>query len=51
MTTTVANILANYEGENLGVRTNLARILNHSTLAGTGKKVFALNTLRWMFQR
>lgn len=39
MTTTVAKILANYEGENLGVRTNLARILNHGTLAGTGKMV------------
>ena len=35
----VAEILSHYRGENLGVRTNLARILNHGTLGGTGKMV------------
>ncbi len=35
----VQKILANYDGENPGVRTNLARMLNHGTLAGTGKLV------------
>ncbi|MGA7826501.1 MAG: class I fructose-bisphosphate aldolase [Geobacteraceae bacterium] len=39
MTNQVAKILANYDGENLGVRSNLARILNHGTLGGTGKMV------------
>ncbi len=35
----VKNILYHYNGENPGVLTNLARILNHGTLAGTGKMV------------
>lgn len=35
----VAEILSHYGAENLGVRTNLARILNHGTLGGTGKMV------------
>jgi len=35
----VANILSHYRAENLGVLTNLARILNHGTLGGTGKMV------------
>ncbi len=39
MTERVRAILANYESENAGVRTNLARILNHGTLAGTGRLV------------
>ena len=39
MTQEVKNILANYAGENPGVLTNLARIMNHGTLAGTGKMV------------
>lgn len=39
MTSQVAKILSHYGGENLGVRTNLARILNHGTLGGTGKMV------------
>ena len=34
-----AKILSYYAGENLGVRSNLARILNHGTLGGTGKMV------------
>jgi class I fructose-bisphosphate aldolase len=39
MTEQVRKILSYYEGENPGVRTNLARILNHGTLGGTGKLV------------
>jgi len=39
MTTRVQEILSWYESENVGVRTNLARILNHGTLAGTGRAV------------
>ena len=35
----VRQILSWYESENPGVRTNLARMLNHGTLAGTGKMV------------
>ncbi len=39
MNDTVRTILAHYAGENPGVLTNLARLLNHGTLAGTGKLV------------
>jgi class I fructose-bisphosphate aldolase len=39
MTENVQKILSGYAGENPGVRTNLARILNHGTLGGTGKLV------------
>jgi class I fructose-bisphosphate aldolase len=39
MTKAVKKILSHYAGENPGVRTNLARILNHGTLKGTGKMV------------
>ncbi len=39
MTENVRGILSNYESENPGVRANLARMLNHGTLAGTGKMV------------
>jgi class I fructose-bisphosphate aldolase len=39
MTKGVKRILSYYAGENPGVRTNLARILNHGTLKGTGKMV------------
>ena len=39
MTERVREILSNYGSENPGVLTNLARILNHGTLAGTGKLV------------
>lgn len=39
MTDRVRQILAGYDGENPGVRTNLARMLNHGTLAGTGRLV------------
>ena len=39
MTEQVRKILSFYHAENLGVRTNLARILNHGTLGGTGKMV------------
>jgi len=39
MTPRVQEILSWYESENVGVRTNLARILNHGTLAGTGRAV------------
>jgi len=35
----VRKILAGYESENPGVKANLARMLNHGTLAGTGKMV------------
>ena len=39
MTEAVAKILSHYLGENPGVRTHLAMILNHGTLGGTGKMV------------
>lgn len=39
MTKNVKKILSCYTGENPGVLTNLARILNHGTLDGTGKLV------------
>jgi len=39
MTERVAEILSHYSGENPGVLSNLARMLNHGTLAGTGKMV------------
>jgi fructose-bisphosphate aldolase, class I len=35
----VRTVLSYYRGENPGVRTNLARILNHGTLAGSGRMV------------
>src|SRR2546423_15643564 len=37
MTKRVHEILGWYAGENPGVLTNLSRLLNHGTLAGTGK--------------
>ena len=37
MTKRVHEILSWYAGENAGVLTNLSRLLNHGTLAGTGK--------------
>ena len=39
MTNRVKEILSWYDSENAGVRANLARILNHGKLAGTGKAV------------
>jgi class I fructose-bisphosphate aldolase len=39
MTNQVSTILDYYRGENPGVLANLARLLNHGTLAGTGKLV------------
>lgn len=39
MTERVAQILSNYPGENPGVLSNLARMLNQGTLAGSGKMV------------
>lgn len=39
MTDRVKEILSYYKSENPGVLTNLARLLNHGTLAGTGKLV------------
>jgi class I fructose-bisphosphate aldolase len=39
MTPRVREILGWYGSEPVGVRTNLARMLNHGTLAGTGKMV------------
>ncbi len=39
MTEAVQQILAGYAGENPGVLSNLARLLNHGTLAGTGRLV------------
>ncbi|MCL2449527.1 MAG: class I fructose-bisphosphate aldolase [Polyangiaceae bacterium] len=35
----VKQILSWYAGENVGVKTNLARLMNHGALAGTGKFV------------
>ena len=35
----VQEILGWYDSDNVGTRTNLARLLNHGTLAGTGKLV------------
>jgi class I fructose-bisphosphate aldolase len=35
----IQKILDNYRGENAGVRANLARLLNHGKLGGTGKMV------------
>jgi class I fructose-bisphosphate aldolase len=35
----VKHILSWYSGENVGVKTNLARLMNHGALAGTGKFV------------
>ena len=39
MTKRVKEILSWYDSENIGVRTNLARILNHGKLAGSGHAV------------
>ncbi len=39
MTTRVREILNGYKGENPGVLTNLARLLNHGRLGGTGKMI------------
>src|SRR5271170_1829968 len=39
MTKRVREILGYYDSENAGVRTNLARFLNHGHLAGTGRLV------------
>lgn len=39
MTKRVRQILANYESDNAGTKANLARILMHGKLAGTGKMV------------
>lgn len=39
MTPRVREILSWYESDSPGVRTNLARMLNHGTLAGTGRMV------------
>ncbi len=35
----VKQILSWYSGDNIGVKTNLARLMNHGALAGTGKFV------------
>ena len=39
MSERIRTILSCYDSENPGVRTNLARMLNHGTLAGTGRMV------------
>ena len=39
MTDRVREILSWYRGENPGVLTNLARLLNHGRLGGTGKMI------------
>ncbi len=39
MTDQIQKILSNYQSENVGVLNNLARILNHGHLSGTGKLV------------
>lgn len=38
-TNAVRDILSNYESDNPGTKTNLARMLNHGKLGGTGKMV------------
>lgn len=35
----IKNILNNYDSENPGIKTNLSRLLNHGSLAGTGKMI------------
>lgn len=39
LTRTVKDILKNYESDNLGTKSNLARILMHGRLGGTGKMI------------
>ena len=39
LTPRVAEILSWYQSDNPGTRTNLVRMLNHGSLAGTGKMV------------
>ena len=39
MTERVQEILSWYDGDNPGTRTNIARLLNHGRLGGTGKLV------------
>src|SRR5881392_4318484 len=39
MNDSIREILSWYDSENAGVRTNLARMLNHGRLGGTGKLV------------
>ena len=39
LSTKVFNILNNYKSDNPGVRANLARILMHGKLGGTGKLI------------
>ena len=46
MTPRVREILSWYGADNPGVLTNMARVLNHGRLAGTGKVVMVLNTVR-----
>ncbi len=38
-TTTISTILANYESDNPGSKANLARVLTHGRLGGTGKMI------------
>ena len=42
MTNRVREILSWYGADNAGVKTNLARILNHGALKGTGKCLILL---------
>ena len=44
MTPRVREILSWYESDNPGVKTNLARMLNHGTLAGTGRSSWPKRT-------
>ncbi|HXN31631.1 MAG TPA: class I fructose-bisphosphate aldolase [Polyangiaceae bacterium] len=39
LTDCVKQVLSFYSGDNVGVKTNLARLMNHGALAGTGKFV------------
>lgn len=39
MTARIREILSGYKGENAGVLTNLARLLNHGRLGGTGRMI------------
>ena len=48
MTERVKEILSWYAGENPGVLTNIARMLNHGRLAGTGRLVIcSKSSRRW----
>ena len=43
----VKQILSYYSSENVGVKSNLARMMNHGVLKGTGKLAKAKGTLKF----